>query len=122
MEDSPVDMELVSAILAGMDRNVVADNGTGAWNIINTGKPPNLILLDLVLPGFNGFQLLEHIRSKRRWKNVTVLIVSGDSHPATASATWRRWMLPDFWLAFRAGKGEKRIEQISPAAERRPGI
>lgn len=83
VEDSPVDMELASAILAGMDCDVVTDNGSGAWNIVNTGKPPNLIVLDLVLPGFNGLQLLEHIRSKRRWKNVPVLIVSGASHPAT---------------------------------------
>ena len=80
-------MELVSAIRARMDRNVVADNGTGAWNIINTGKPPNLILLDLVLPGFNGLQLLEHIGSKRRWKNVPVAHWSPVTRTRPRSAT-----------------------------------
>ena len=83
VEDSAVDMELISAVLGFMDCDVAVDDGTGAWNIINTRKCPDLILLDLVLPGLNGLRLLEHIRSKRTWKNVPVLIVSGDAHPAT---------------------------------------
>jgi two-component system chemotaxis response regulator CheY len=83
VEDSAVDMELLSALLAHMDCDIVVDDGTGAWNIINTHKCPELILLDLVLPGTSGLRLLEHIRSKRAWKNVPVLVVSGDAHPAT---------------------------------------
>lgn len=114
-------MELVSAIRARMDRNVVADNGTGAWNIINTGKPPNLILLDLVLPGFNGLQLLEHIGSKRRWKNVPVLIVSRDPHPATVRNVAAMGVARFLVKPFEPGRVKSELSKYLPLRGDAPG-
>ena len=38
--------------------------------------PPNLILLDIMLPGLSGFDVLEQIRKNDKWKDVPVLILS----------------------------------------------
>ena len=39
-------------------------------------NPPNIVLLDLMLPGLSGFEVLETIRKHPRWKNVPVIILS----------------------------------------------
>lgn len=42
---------------------------------------PNLIWLDLLLPGMGGFQFLERLRSEERWKKLPVMVVSVSASP-----------------------------------------
>ena len=37
---------------------------------------PNLVLLDLILPGINGFEILEQLKGNARTKSIPVVIVS----------------------------------------------
>ena len=37
---------------------------------------PDLILLDLIMPGMNGFEFLEHLREKKISENLPVIIIS----------------------------------------------
>lgn len=39
-------------------------------------EPPDAVLLDLMLPGTNGFELLEEMKKINAWKDVPVIIVS----------------------------------------------
>ncbi|MFA4890594.1 MAG: response regulator [Candidatus Paceibacterota bacterium] len=38
--------------------------------------PPNVVLLDLLLPGLNGFEFLSAIRKNEKWKSVPVIILT----------------------------------------------
>lgn len=38
--------------------------------------PPSLVLLDLMLPGLSGFEVLAEIRKNERWKDVPVIVLS----------------------------------------------
>lgn len=38
--------------------------------------PPKVILLDLLLPGMSGFEILSAIRKNDKWKSVPVLVLS----------------------------------------------
>ena len=53
----------------------IATNGEEALAFMSKGVP-NAILLDLMLPGKNGFDVLSEMRSKDTWKNIPVFIVS----------------------------------------------
>lgn len=44
---------------------------------------PNLIILDLMLPGVNGFDILRRIRSDSRFDAVPVLVLSAKVDPQT---------------------------------------
>lgn len=39
-------------------------------------QPPNVVLLDLMLPGLNGFEVLEAMRKNAAWKNTPVIILT----------------------------------------------
>lgn len=68
-------LELVSAILRKRGFKVVtASDGTEALDIVAGGEP-ELVLLDYVMPGMNGFEVLSEIRE--RSPDVPVIIMTG---------------------------------------------
>ncbi|HCI05253.1 MAG: Response regulator receiver protein [Parcubacteria group bacterium GW2011_GWC1_45_9] len=54
---------------------LIASDGDQALAML-AKDPPDLILLDIMLPGISGFDVLEQIRKNDRWKSVPVLILS----------------------------------------------
>lgn len=42
---------------------------------------PDLIWLDLLLPGMGGFQFLQRIRAEERWKKLPVIVCSVSASP-----------------------------------------
>jgi DNA-binding response OmpR family regulator len=60
---------------------VEATNGVEGINKIVFEKP-DLVLLDLILPGKNGFDVLSEIKSKPEVKNIPVIILSNLSQEA----------------------------------------
>ena len=42
-----------------------------------TQNPPDVVVLDLMMPEMDGAQLLEVIRSYLRWRAIPVIVVSG---------------------------------------------
>lgn len=64
----------VSLEKAGFDVEVEGD-GELAIAAIKKHKP-RLILLDIILPGKNGFEILKDIRAEKSFDNIPVMIVS----------------------------------------------
>jgi CheY-like chemotaxis protein len=38
---------------------------------------PSLIILDLIMPGIDGFAVVQRLRSQERWRNLPIIILSG---------------------------------------------
>lgn len=57
-------------------RILQADNGRQAISILSS-ESPALILLDLMMPEMNGFEVLSWIRAEERTRCIPVLIISG---------------------------------------------
>ena len=54
---------------------LIASDGDQALAML-AKDPPDLILLDIMLPGISGFDVLRQIRSNEKWKSVPVVILS----------------------------------------------
>ena len=52
------------------------EDGNDAVDSLNANPPPDLVLLDVNLPGINGFQVLAHIRAQPRLEQVPVIMVT----------------------------------------------
>ncbi|NJR51629.1 MAG: response regulator [Leptolyngbyaceae cyanobacterium CSU_1_3] len=54
----------------------VADNGYTALEKI-ASEPPDLVLLDVMMPGLNGYQVVQQIRQNRQLPFIPILLVTG---------------------------------------------
>ena len=79
------DMLLVRAYQTKLQKENVevwlATDGKEALEFLQR-DPPNIILLDLMLPGMNGYDVLAEIRKNDQWKKVPVLILTNLSQAA----------------------------------------
>lgn len=65
-----------------------AENGAVALSMIQA-EPPDVILLDIVMPVMDGFQLLSVLRQMPQARDIPVIILSVRSDDATVSAAWK---------------------------------
>lgn len=56
-----------------------AADGQQAQIMIDQMPPPALVLLDVMLPYFNGLQLVAHVRQKAEWQHVPIIMLTADS-------------------------------------------
>src|SRR5271157_2475101 len=63
VEDSPVYRKLVSDCLVDWGFSLkIAENGSQGWDLLQHLDSPKLVLLDWVLPDFDGVELCRRIR------------------------------------------------------------
>lgn len=79
VDDSPVQREMISELLQKNGLLVtLATDGQEAIDQIQSFQP-DLVVLDIVMPRMNGFEVCRHIKSDPRTQNVPVLICSSKS-------------------------------------------
>lgn len=77
VDDSPTIRKIVEITLKRHGVQVVsAPSGVIALAAINT-TPPELILLDIMLPKVNGYQICQIIRRNPEYKHIPVVMLSG---------------------------------------------
>jgi len=84
VEDSPDDLELMRLAIrsTGLAAEVVcARDGVKALEALQTGELPAVVLLDLRMPRFDGFQVLERMRASDRLRYVPVVVLSSTDEP-----------------------------------------
>ena len=80
VDDSSVIRNYVEKICGGEYNVEVASGGEEAINTLSK-KNVNLLLLDLMMPGKDGFSVLDYLKSEDR--NVPTVIISGDTTKET---------------------------------------
>ena len=60
----------------------VADGGA-AQRLVAATAPPDLMLLDIMLPTLTGLELLRVVRTTPEWQWIPVIILTSDARPAT---------------------------------------
>jgi diguanylate cyclase (GGDEF)-like protein len=82
VEDAPEIQYLLSAILAGADRDVVLSGTASAAREELANQDVALIILDLILPDTDGRVLLGELRRNTRTATVPVIVITSHSDPA----------------------------------------
>ena len=77
VDDDPDAREILKLVMRNIQLSVrEARNGIDALEIIRTSQP-SLILLDLMMPTMDGFQVLTHLRSDPRTRSIPIIVVTG---------------------------------------------
>ena len=76
VEDSVAQREMIIGLLQGSGLEVtVASDGVEALEFIQ-GHPPDLVVLDIVMPRMNGYEVCRRIKSDPATQNVPVVLCS----------------------------------------------
>lgn len=55
-------------------------SGEGALKLLEN-RIPDLILLDIMMPGMDGFEVIKKIRSNAKWNKVPVIFITAHADP-----------------------------------------
>lgn len=77
IDDNPTILRLLQTLLGAESYTLrLATNGATALTSARS-QPPDLILLDLGLPGMNGYEVLQRLKEDQSTADVPVIVVSG---------------------------------------------
>ena len=81
IDDNEVDRRLVEKILTKKDyRVILSSNGESGLEIAQREKP-DLILLDVVLPGISGIEVCKRLKQDTATQNIPVIFLTGMDTP-----------------------------------------
>jgi len=76
VDDGPANRELIEACLAGVDCQVrTAEDGTSALKSIQA-SPPDLVLLDVQMPGIDGYEVCRRIKAAPATRLIPVVMIT----------------------------------------------
>jgi two-component system chemotaxis response regulator CheY len=79
-DDAPL-CWLLGKILNRKYEVMVMNSGMEAWSWLTDGNSPDLIITDLNMPAMDGVELLEYVSNSGLFRNIPVMILSGDDDP-----------------------------------------
>src|SRR6202011_3562660 len=80
VDDGAANRELLQAYLAGLDCDVrLAEDGASALEQIKA-EPPDLVLLDVQMPGLDGYEVCRRIKATPRGRLLPVVMITALNH------------------------------------------
>lgn len=76
VDDAVENLQVLSGLLKDKYRVKIAKNGEKALELANASEKPNLILLDVVMPGMSGFEVCAQLKSDDSTKNIPVIFIT----------------------------------------------
>ena len=77
VDDDAEIINIFGSFLGAGFKRQVATSGEGALKILNTSKElPDLILLDLLMPGIDGYEVCRRIKADERLKDIPIIFIS----------------------------------------------
>lgn len=89
VDDSEMNRSILSEMLGGEYDVIEAENGAEAIAVLEKSITElSLILLDIVMPVMNGYEVLETMNSNRWIEDVPVIMISAESSPSSVDRAY----------------------------------
>lgn len=76
VDDQPANIQVVGSVLGNLGHEIVpASDGPTALKRLEL-RPPDLILLDLLMPGMDGCEVCRRVRENPKWNDIPVIFLS----------------------------------------------
>ena len=76
VDDTSDSIDVLDGILSKDYKIRAALNGEKALKIARSASPPDLILLDIMMPGMNGYEVCRHLKADERTRDIPVIFLS----------------------------------------------
>jgi len=103
VDDTPDNLALVSGLLRDSYRVKVANSGANALRIANAEPGPDLILLDIMMPEMDGYEVCRRLKAAETTRDIPVIFLTA------------RAEMEDERLGLEIGAVDYLLKPISPA-------
>lgn len=76
VDDTPTNVSVVSGVLKDQYRTKVATNGEKALAIATAEEKPDLILLDVMMPGMDGFEVCRRLKANPDTQEIPIIFLT----------------------------------------------
>lgn len=80
VDDSMEQIDFLTEILVGNYDTISAFNGNHAIELARNTPQPDLILLDIIIPSPDGYEVCSILQSDKRTSDIPVILISGLSN------------------------------------------
>jgi len=77
VDDATENIDVIVGLLKDQYKVKAATNGLKALKIVDSNNPPNLILLDIMMPEMDGYEVIEKIKKNPLTKDIPVIFLTG---------------------------------------------
>jgi cyclic di-GMP phosphodiesterase len=79
VDDTPDNLTLMSGLLKGLYRVKVATRGERAIKLATSGSAPDLILLDIMMPEMDGYEVCRRLKADDRTSRIPIIFLTAKS-------------------------------------------
>jgi len=65
---------------------ICAENGKKCFELLEKNVIPDLILLDIMMPGMDGWEVFDKLRANQKYKNIPVILLTARSDELAVNA------------------------------------
>jgi putative two-component system response regulator len=76
VDDTPENIALITSLLKGLYRTKVATTGKKALQVALSNDPPDLILLDIMMPEMDGYETCRHLKNNPQTTDIPVIFLT----------------------------------------------
>ncbi|MBP5855919.1 two-component system response regulator [Marivibrio halodurans] len=81
VDDTPDNLAIMSDLLRDAYRVKVATSGESALRIAGADSRPDLIMLDVMMPGMDGYEVCRRLKEDRRTRDIPVIFLTARTDP-----------------------------------------
>jgi sigma-B regulation protein RsbU (phosphoserine phosphatase) len=79
VDDAPANIQIANAILKDTYKIRIATNGAKALELANAEPFPDLILLDVMMPEMDGYEVCSRLKSNSETRDIPVIFLTGQT-------------------------------------------
>ena len=79
VDDAPANIQVVNSILKDTYKVRIATNGAKALELANASPHPDLILLDVMMPGMDGYEVCSRLKTDPHTRDIPVIFLTGQT-------------------------------------------
>lgn len=76
VDDAPENINVISSIFKDIYKVKAATSGERAIEIADSDEPPDLILLDIMMPNMNGYETIKRLKSNPKTMDIPVIFLT----------------------------------------------
>ena len=79
VDDEPANIQIVNSILRDIYKTRIATNGAKALELANQDPAPDLILLDVMMPEMDGYEVCSRLKLAAHTRDIPVIFLTGQT-------------------------------------------